>query len=219
MPSLICLSLWKYRGLGYLPLFHGQPGSRSPTGPESRSSSAASTSASTSTVSWHTLQHNLDGFREFTWSRRLVEWAVVAGLVGLFRRSVPAAVLIGGWLASYLLIKGTTVANVYGGSFFRYMAPAIPAAFLLVLSIPFLIPIAGRRLAAYGDLVTWPVTTTLAEASWSGSAPSWRSPRSSRSSPSVSRRAPPPRTTPRARCSCRRTRSRSTRAFTARRSR
>ena len=38
------------------------------------------------------------------------------------------------------------------------MAPAIPAAFLLVLSIPFLIPIAGRRLAAFGDLATWPVT-------------------------------------------------------------
>ena len=66
--------------------------------------------------------------------------------------------LIGAWLASYLLIKGASVASFYGGSFFRYMAPAFPAAFLLVLSIPFLIPIAGRRLATYGDLVTWPVT-------------------------------------------------------------
>jgi hypothetical protein len=157
VPSLICLTLWKYRGLGYLPLFHGHQVALA-DGPGKPQLVGGLDVGQYVHLSWHTLQHNLDGFREFTWSRRLVEWAVVAGLVGLFRRSVPVATLIGGWLASYMLIKGSSVANFYGGSFFRYMAPAAPAAFLLVFSIPFLIPIAGRRLATYGDLVTWPTS-------------------------------------------------------------
>ncbi len=159
VPSLICLSLWKYRGLGYLPLFHGSQAALADGPGKPQLVGGLDVSQYLHRVSWGTLQHNLDGLREFTWSRRLIEWAVVAGLIGLARRSAPAAVLIGGWLASYLVIKGGTVASVYGGSFFRYMAPAIPAAFLLVLSIPLLIPIAGRRLAAHGDLVTWPLTT------------------------------------------------------------
>ena len=83
---------------------------------------------------------------------------LVAGLIGFFRRSIAGAVLVGTWLAAFMLIKGTSVADVYAGSFFRYMAPAFPAAFLLVLALPFLIPIAGRRLAKHGDLETWPVT-------------------------------------------------------------
>jgi hypothetical protein len=157
VPSLICLTVWKYRGLGVIPLFRGHQLALA-DGPGKPQLVGGLDLHQYFHFSWHGLQMNLDGFREFTWSRRLVEWAVVAGLVGLFRRSVPVAVLIGTWLASYMLIKGTSVANFYGGSFFRYMAPAIPAAVLLVLSIPFLIPIAGRRLATFGDVVTWPVT-------------------------------------------------------------
>ncbi|HEX4520331.1 MAG TPA: hypothetical protein VH063_12190 [Gaiellaceae bacterium] len=157
VPSVICLTLWKYRGLGYIPLFHGHQVALA-DGPGPPQLVGGLDVGQYLHGSWQHLQHNLDGFREFTWSRRLVEWTVVAGLIGLFRRSVPVAVLIGGWLASYMLIKGTSVANFYGGSFFRYLAPAIPAAFLLVLSIPFLIPILGRRLATHGDMVTWPVS-------------------------------------------------------------
>jgi hypothetical protein len=157
VPSLVCLSLWKYRGLGYLPLFHGHQLALA-DGPGKPQLVGGLDFAPYLHLSWGRLQQNLDGFREFTWSRRLVEWAVVAGLIGLFRRSVPVAVLIGTWLASYVLIKGSSVATFYGGSFFRYLAPAAPAAFLLVVSIPFLIPIAGRRFATFGDVVTWPVT-------------------------------------------------------------
>jgi hypothetical protein len=158
VPSLICLSLWKYRGLGYLPLFHGNQAALADGPGKPQLVGGLDVGQYLHRLSWSTLQQNLDGFREFTWSRRLVEWAVVAGLIGLVRRSVPAALLIGGWLASYLVLKGATVASVYNASFFRYMAPAFPAAFLLVLSIPFLIPVAGRRLAGYGDVATWPVT-------------------------------------------------------------
>jgi hypothetical protein len=133
VPVLLCLGLWKLRSTGTFVEW------RNPTH-----------------FSWHLLQRNLDGFREFTWSRRMTEWAVVAGAIGLARRSVPAAVLVGGWLASFMLLRGASSADFYGGTFFRSMAPAFPAAFLLVMSLPLLIPVAGRRLAAAGDLRTWP---------------------------------------------------------------
>ena len=133
VPVLLCLGLWKLRSTGSFVEW------RNPTH-----------------FSWHLLQRNLDGFREFTWSRRMTEWAVVAGAIGLARRSVPAAVMVGGWLASFMLLRGASSADFYGGTFFRSLAPAFPAAFLLVMSLPLLIPVAGRRLAAAGDLRTWP---------------------------------------------------------------
>ncbi len=158
VPSVIALTIWKYRGLGYVPLFKNHQLALADGAGETTPPLAAFDLHQYFRFSWHTLWLNLDGLREYTWSRRLIEWSVVAGLIGFFRRSIPGAVLVGTWLASFMLIKGTSVANVYAGSFFRYMAPAFPAAFLLVLAVPFLIPIAGRRLASHGDLRTWPVT-------------------------------------------------------------
>jgi hypothetical protein len=135
VPALVCLGLWKLRGNGEV-----------------------FSSGHLVHFSWHHLQRNLDGFREFTWSRRITEWAVVAGAIGIARRSVPGAVLIGGWLASYMVFKGGSGADFYGGTFFRSMAPAFPAAFLLVMALPLLVPILGGRLARYGTVRTWPQT-------------------------------------------------------------
>ncbi len=135
VPALVCLGLWKLRGNGEV-----------------------FSSGHLVHFSWHHFQRNLDGFREFTWSRRITEWAVVAGVIGIARRSVPGAVLIGGWLASYLFFKGGSGADFYGGTFFRSMAPAFPAAFLLVTALPLLVPILGGRLARYGTVRTWPQT-------------------------------------------------------------
>jgi hypothetical protein len=161
LPAVVGLTLWKYRGYGYLPAFHGAQAAVA-AGPGSVSPPVGATVGIGRylNVDWHALQQNLDGFREFTWSRRMTEWAVVAGLIGLGRRSIPLAVLFGGWLATFFVFKGSTVANFYAGSFFRYMAPAFPAAFLLVLSLPFLIPVAGGRLVAFGRAAapSWPAT-------------------------------------------------------------
>jgi hypothetical protein len=160
IPSLLGLALWKYRGLGYIPAFSNPP---------------AALAAGVSTVapvgslnlninhylhfSWGRLTHNIDGIREFTWSLRLLMWLIIAGLIGLARRSLPAAILIGGWFTTYLLLKGSTgVADIYGGGFFRYLSPAFPAVFLLAVSVPFLVPVWGRRLAARRDAPGWPAT-------------------------------------------------------------
>ena len=108
--------------------------------------------------SWGLLKHNLDNFREFGWSKRLVEWAVLAGLIGLGRRSLALATLAGAWLASYVLLKGASTAVFENGVFFRQLASAFPAAFLLTASLPLLAPVAGRMLAEAGGRPAWPGT-------------------------------------------------------------
>ncbi len=75
-PRSSASSLWKERGLGYVPLFSNGLAHDFP-------------------FDWALLKHNLDNFREFGWSKRLVEWAVLAGLVGLGRRSLALATLAG----------------------------------------------------------------------------------------------------------------------------
>jgi hypothetical protein len=157
IPSLVCLAIWKDRGLGYLPLFQKQAEALA-AGPGAPLAGLGIHVSHYLPFNWHRLYQNIDGFREFTWSRRLIEWSLVAGLVGLGRRSVAGAGLIGVWLASFVLLKGASVADFYGGSFFRYMAPAFPAAFLLAMSVPLLIPILGRKLAHNGDSSVWPRT-------------------------------------------------------------
>jgi hypothetical protein len=44
---------------------------------------------------WHTIGENLDRFREFSWSRRILEYLPLAGLVGLAIRHRPAAAFFG----------------------------------------------------------------------------------------------------------------------------
>ncbi len=139
VPSLLALVLWKERGLGYVPLF-------------------ANGLAHDFPFDWALLKHNIDNFREFGWSKRLVEYAVVAGAVGLARRSLPLAALASAWLASYLLFKGGSTAVFDDGIFFRQLASAFPAAFLLTVSLPLLAPIAGRSLVRLGTLPRCPGT-------------------------------------------------------------
>jgi hypothetical protein len=88
------------------------------------------------------------GFREFFWSARLLEFLPVAGFLGIARRSFPKAVFFAVWLASFFVVKGSSVAvNVESGSIWRLLMPAWPAYFFLAVSIPLLVPVWGPRLA------------------------------------------------------------------------
>ena len=157
VPAVVCLAVWKYRGLGELPLFthHAQALA---LGPGSAPLALTVHLSKYLPFSWNKFAHNIDGFREFTWSRRMIEWSIIAGLVGLGRRSLALAGLFGAWLAFYVVLKGGSVADFYGGSYFRYLAPAFPAAFFLAMSLPFLLPILGPKLAARGNTEGWPDT-------------------------------------------------------------
>jgi len=145
-PALGGLALWKYRGLGYLPAFH-----------TAALAAGALTPPPVGTLElhryihldWHHLWVNYLYVREYTWSVRMVTWVLVAGIVGLARRSVVTAVLLGGWLTCFVVLKGTSAAaNVSDGSFFRYLEPAFPPFFFGLVAIVLLVPIVGRRLVA-----------------------------------------------------------------------
>ena len=149
VPVLGGLALWKYRGLGYVPAF-------------SRSAAALASGSAAAPVAsiqfhryvrfdWHHLWVNYLYLREYTWSVRMITWVLVAGLVALARRSASVAVLIGGWLAMFVVVKGTNAGvNVSDGSFFRYMSAAFPAFFFGLVAIVLLVPVFGRRLAVAG---------------------------------------------------------------------
>jgi len=159
VPSLLGLALWKYRGLGDLPAFSSQPvaiaagvGAGVPP-----LDSFSLNFAHYLHFSWAHYKANLDGLREFGWSKRLVEWLAFAGLIGLARRSLAGAVLVGVWFFSYLFVKGGN-ANVSfdGGTVFTHILPAIPAYILLAACTVFLIPIYGRRKLPIAATTSWP---------------------------------------------------------------
>jgi hypothetical protein len=82
-------------------------------------------------VDWSHLWVNMYDIREYTWSLRMVTWFLAAGAIALARRSATVGILIGGWLLSYLVLKGSASGvDVKSGAFFRYMVPAFPPFFL-----------------------------------------------------------------------------------------
>lgn len=89
--------------------------------------------------SFHQLQHNFTFIREYFYSLRVLEFLPLAGALAIARRSLPAALLIGGWFAAFLMIRGSST-EVLNGSFYRAMLPALPAYVLLAAAIPLLAP-------------------------------------------------------------------------------
>ena len=89
MPALIGLTIWKYRGLGYLPVLPSAAGA----------SFALVVPLAVAGLNlhkylpfnWQELHHNLDGLREYTWSQRMIYWTGIAGAIGLARRSFVVA--------------------------------------------------------------------------------------------------------------------------------
>ena len=143
VPAVLTLVLWKQRGLGELPLFAYD---------EVRL--AASTLAALDLrpyvdLDFEVLRTTGEELREWFWSARLLEWAPVAGVVAVARRSPAVAALLAGWFGAFLLVKGTSpVATVASGSFLRLLMPAYPAYFLLAVSVPLLVPGLARALGS-----------------------------------------------------------------------
>ena len=153
---VLALTLWKARGLGTIPLF-GVTELRLAAG-----YAPAVVAASNGGLSkylhfdWAELQRNLAGIREFFWSVRVLQWIVIAGFLGVLRRSLPKALLLGGWFAAFLLFKGgSSAANIEEGTFFRLFMPGFPPMLIMLASITLLVPTYGPKLAdAFGVLRT-----------------------------------------------------------------
>jgi hypothetical protein len=80
-----------------------------------------------------------NGLHETAWSIAFGEWVFVAGVVGLAMRRPLLALGVGGWAATVIL--GAADAGYGGdGEFWRALAPATPAAAVLLSSIWLLLP-------------------------------------------------------------------------------
>jgi hypothetical protein len=145
-PAVVALALWKYRGLGTLPLFQSEGGAvRLALGSGAVGLVAFNPLHKYVQFDWSQLHNNLLGIKEHFWSMRVVEWLVLAGLIGVARRSLTGFLLIGGWFAAFVVTKGAwSGANIDGGSVFRIMMPAFPAFVLMLASLVFLWP-RGRK--------------------------------------------------------------------------
>jgi hypothetical protein len=152
-PALLALLVWKSRGLGYVPVF----GSALAPHPVAAGGSltAVDVSSYLHRVDWSRFTSNLDLLREHFWSGRVLEWLVLAGLIALARRSRTALLLVGGWLAAFVIVKGSA-ASVEDGSVFRILMPSFPAFVLLLASLPLLLPHAPRRLSDWREAFASP---------------------------------------------------------------
>jgi hypothetical protein len=147
-PALLALAVWKERGLGNIPAFGNAFATHQlAAGFEGGQPLDAIDLGRYFQLNWSHLGNNLDLLREHFWSGRVLQWLVVAGLVGLGRQSRTALLLVGGWLAAFVVVKGSyTAASVEDGSIFRIMMPVFPAFILLLASLPLLFPHAPRLL-------------------------------------------------------------------------
>ena len=94
-----------------------------------------------------TLQGNLGGLREYFWSQRLLQWLPLAGTIAVARRSVPLALLLGGWFAGWIVVGATRVGTGFeNGELVRMLLPALPAYLLLAAALPLLVPTLAARL-------------------------------------------------------------------------
>jgi hypothetical protein len=152
VPAAVALAIWKARGLGYLPLLTPDSealaaGVGAIAGPGSPPLGVVVSRYLE--LDWDRLHANYLYLREVFWSTRLVQWLPVAGLLAVARLSWPKALLLGGWLATFVLVKGSsTEASLEQGTLLRLIMPALPPFLLLAAAIPLLVPQVGPRIAA-----------------------------------------------------------------------
>ncbi len=90
-PAVLAIALWQARALdGPDPLAFGP-------------------------VDWDQFTINMAGLREFFWSQRLLQWLPLAGTIAVARRSVPLALLLGGWMISFGVVLGSQPEAVLDG--------------------------------------------------------------------------------------------------------
>jgi hypothetical protein len=149
-PAVLTLALWKYRGFGYLPLFRSEGTTQVALGSHLDLVAFSNPLQKYIHLNWrHLYDDNMLGIKEHFWSLRVIEWIVVAGLIGLARRSVTMLLVVGGWFAAFVLTKGTYAqAGIEDASLFRIMMPSYPAFVLLIASLVFLFPRRWREQAA-----------------------------------------------------------------------
>ena len=147
LPSVIALTVWKYRGLGYLPAFqHSATVEALGLHPTLVASPTSSWLDHFVPLNWHELRANFDAIGGYTRSGWLITAAIIGGFIGLARRWFAASALAAAWLGMYVVFKGSsTQVDVVRGDFFNHLIAAFPAFVFLVTSCVFLADPLRRR--------------------------------------------------------------------------
>ena len=152
-PAVVALALWKYKGLGYIPIVTHEPTIHGDGAPLALAAAGGFPLALVFSkylhhVNWAQLQQNYLQLREFFWSVRLVQWIPFAGFLALARQSWAKTFFLAGWFGTFLLVKGSSpVARVENGSFWRLFLPGLPPFVLFAAALPLLWPRRGILLA------------------------------------------------------------------------
>ena len=150
IPALVTLTLWKARGLGYLPI------TSSSYEHLHLAAGAHPVAFSASRYLPFNLRHlydELQNLREVFWSLRFLEFLGVAGLFGVIRKAPLRGLFVAVWFVGYCVVKASSSRSDFpSATFFRLAEPGLPAYILLVVGVAFCLPRLGRRLASPAPL-------------------------------------------------------------------
>jgi len=135
VPAVAALALWKYRGLGYLPLLR-----QTPTALEAAGAMPASLSTSRYVpLDWSRLRDNYTQLHDVLPVAPVLLALPLLGLAAAFSRARATSLLLAGWLGAFVFVKGSSdQASVESGTLLRLIMPALPPFAILVACAPFL---------------------------------------------------------------------------------
>src|SRR5438067_2271212 len=158
-PNLLALALWKYRGLGHLPIITPAPKALAAGAASVWPGGGLPLAIVVSRYfhfDWSRMNDNYRELREFFWSVRLLQWLPIAGFIGAARRSWPKALLLAGWIGAFVLVKGSSDAgSIESGILLRLFLPGFAPFLIFTAMIPLLLPTLGPRIWERFPLRAW----------------------------------------------------------------
>ena len=159
VPEVIALAAWKYRGLGHLPVITPAPKALAAGAAAAFPGGGLPLGIVVSRYfhfDWWRFHQNYLELREFFWSVRLLQWLPVAGFIGAARRSWPKALLLGGWIGAFIVVKGSSNAgSIESGILLRLFLPGFAPFLIFTAMIPLLLPTIGPRIWERFPLRQW----------------------------------------------------------------
>lgn len=150
LPFLLTLALWKYRGLGHIPIVTPTPHALAVDGRLAAAVGGLPLGLELARyieLDWSRLEQNYIDLRGVFWGVPLLQSLPLLGFVAATRRSWPKALLLAGWLGAFLLVKGSSdQATVDDGTLLRLFIPGFPPLLILTALVLLLVPILVPRI-------------------------------------------------------------------------
>lgn len=150
VPAVLTLAIWKGRGRGTLPILSSYVQSH-----EAAGSTIALTTSQYVSLDWHHLSVEWNELGEVFWDMRLLQFVIVAGILGALRRNVCSGLFLATWFVAYCIVKGmSSQADISTTSYFRLTLPGLAAFVLLIPAIAFLWP-GTRPVPSVNEAESW----------------------------------------------------------------